>query len=86
MFQVSISGLCNEKLTIKIDADQDVFNNTTILQLKQKIIKEKNFPAEPENIRLIFAGKPLDNANKFKDHGIQNGSNILLVYRLPGGQ
>lgn len=85
MLQVNISGQSNEKLTIDVDPDETKFNNTFILILKSMIIKQKRIPVEPENIRLIFAGKPLENSKRFKDYGIYDKATILYVVRLPGG-
>jgi len=85
MLQINIYGQANENLTIDIDPDENVFKNTSILQLKKKFIEKKCLPAEPENIRLIFAGKPLEDTRKFSDYGIQNNSTVMYVVRLPGG-
>lgn len=85
MLQVYISGQNGEKLTIDMGPDETKFDNTMILELKSMIIKQKGIPVEPESMRLIFAGKPLENTKKFKDYNIYNKATILYVVRLPGG-
>lgn len=85
MKQVIIHGQSNEKWNIDIDPDENIFENTTISELKNKIFKQKSLPVQLETIRLIYAGKPLEDQKKFKDYGIIDKSIILFVARLPGG-
>ena len=55
----------------------------TVATLKTKLQEKEGIPAD--QLRLVFAGKSLDDNRTLSDYNMQNESTIFMLLRLRGG-
>ncbi|XP_035777895.1 polyubiquitin-C isoform X2 [Anopheles albimanus] len=75
--QIFVKTLTGKTITL------DVVPTETVLDIKSKI--EEREGIDPDQQRIIFAGKQLENDRIISDYNIQHGSTMHLVLRLKGG-